>query len=123
MAKEDREEWALGVALAHYSMGAGIKKFRERGKAGVTKKLTQMYNMNIFQPVPRELLRKEERAKALALLMFLKKKRDESIKARMCADGRKQRGGWTKQDTTSIRSAKQDDNYGASNIILPCPGS
>jgi hypothetical protein len=22
-----------------------------------------------------------------------------------------------------IRSAKQDDNYGASNIILPCPGS
>ncbi len=23
----------------------------------------------------------------------------------------------------SIRSAKQDDNYGALNIILPCPGS
>jgi hypothetical protein len=24
---------------------------------------------------------------------------------------------------TTIRSAKQDDIYGASNIILPCPGS
>ncbi len=23
----------------------------------------------------------------------------------------------------NIRSAKQDDNYGASNIVLPCPGS
>ncbi len=23
----------------------------------------------------------------------------------------------------SIRSAKQDDIYGASNILLPCPGS
>jgi hypothetical protein len=23
----------------------------------------------------------------------------------------------------SIRSAKQDDIYGASNIVLPCPGS
>ncbi len=23
----------------------------------------------------------------------------------------------------SIRSAKQDDNYGASNIVMPCPGS
>jgi hypothetical protein len=23
----------------------------------------------------------------------------------------------------TIRSAKQDDNYGASNIVLPCPGS
>ncbi len=22
-----------------------------------------------------------------------------------------------------IRSARQDDNYGASNIVLPCPGS
>ncbi len=25
--------------------------------------------------------------------------------------------------TENIRSAKQDDNYGASNIVLPCPGS
>jgi hypothetical protein len=25
--------------------------------------------------------------------------------------------------TATIRSAKQDDNYGASNIVLPCPGS
>jgi hypothetical protein len=23
----------------------------------------------------------------------------------------------------NIRSAKRDDNYGASNIVLPCPGS
>jgi hypothetical protein len=27
-----------------------------------------------------------------------------------------------KRKLTSIRSAKQDDNYGASNIVLPCPG-
>jgi hypothetical protein len=94
--EEDREEWALGVALAHYSMGVGIKKFQESGKAGVTKELTQMHNMNVFQPVTRELLSKEERAKALALLMFLKEKRDESVKARMCTDGRKQRGVWRK---------------------------
>jgi hypothetical protein len=26
-------------------------------------------------------------------------------------------------DRHNIRSAKQDDNYGASNIILPCPSS
>ncbi len=34
--------------------------------------------------------------------------------------------GWAYFDdvkTTLIRSAKQDDNYGASSIILPCPGS
>jgi hypothetical protein len=33
--------------------------------------------------------------------MFLKEKRDHSVKARMCADGQKQRWDWTKQDTTS----------------------
>ncbi len=60
-----------------------------------------MHNMNLFQPVMRESLSKEERAKALTLLMFLKEKRDESVKARMCANGRKQRGDWTKQATTS----------------------
>jgi hypothetical protein len=26
-------------------------------------------------------------------------------------------------ENKNIRSAKQDDNYGASNIVLPCPGS
>jgi hypothetical protein len=60
-----------------------------------------MHDMNVFQPVMRELLSKEERAKALALLMFLKEKSDESGNARMCADKRKQREDWTKQDTTS----------------------
>ena len=33
--------------------------------------------------------------------MFLKEKRDSSVKACMCADGRKQKDGtWSKQDTT-----------------------
>ncbi len=34
--------------------------------------------------------------------MFHKEKRDSSVKARMCADGQKQKEGtWSKQDTTS----------------------
>ena len=42
----------------------------------------------------------EERAKALALLMFLKEMRNKSVKARMCTNGREQRGHLAKQDTT-----------------------
>jgi hypothetical protein len=45
----------------------------------VSKELTQMYNMSVFCPVMRELLSKEERKKALALLMFLKEKRDTTV--------------------------------------------
>ncbi len=32
-------------------------------------------------------------------------------------------GGDVGNGGEGIRSAKQDDNYGASNIVLPCPGS
>ena len=42
-----------------------------------------------------------KKRKALSLLMLLKEKRDSSVKARMCADERKQKDGtWSKQDTT-----------------------
>jgi hypothetical protein len=45
----------------------------------VSKELTQMYDMSVFCPVTWELLSKEERKKALALLMFLKEKRDTIV--------------------------------------------
>jgi hypothetical protein len=60
-----------------------------------------MHNMEVFCPVTRDLLTKEERMKAIASLMFLKEKRDHLVKARMCANRQNQRGDWTKQDTTS----------------------
>jgi hypothetical protein len=53
----------------------------------VSKELTQMHNMEVFCFVTKDLLTKEEGTKAFASLMFLKKKRDHSVKARMCADG------------------------------------
>ena len=67
----------------------------------MTKELTQMHDMNVFCPIEVESLTYNEKKKALLLLMFLKEKRDSSIKARMCADGHKQKyGAWAKQDTT-----------------------
>ena len=85
--EDNRLEWVLGIALVHYSMKAGIKKFQDRGEAGVSKELTQMHDMEVFRPVTRDSLTKEERTKAVASLMFLKEKRDHLVKARMCADG------------------------------------
>ncbi len=76
----DREEYALGVVLVKYGISPGIKKFQERGEAGVTKELTQMHNIDLFHPVMRDDLTCDERKKALASLMFLKEKRDQSVK-------------------------------------------
>jgi hypothetical protein len=52
--EDDRLEWALGVALVHYSMKAKIKKFQDRGKAGVSKELTQMHGMEVFCTTTRD---------------------------------------------------------------------
>ncbi len=107
VAVEDREELALGVILQQYSIGAGLKKFGEQGEQGVTKELTQLHNMEVFRPIHKEALTKEERAKAMSSLMSLKEKRDKSIKGRFCADGRKHCGEWTKQDSTSSTVATE----------------
>ena len=60
-----------------------------------------MHDMDVFHPVMKDDLTRDERKRALTSLMFLKEKRDLSVKARMCTDGRGQRGDWSKQDTTS----------------------
>jgi hypothetical protein len=67
----------------------------------MTKELTQMHDVDLFCPIKRDSLTKEERAKALVLLKFLKKKWDKTVKALMCTDGQKQRGNWSKQESTS----------------------
>jgi hypothetical protein len=77
----DRDKYAPGVALVTYGIGPGIKKFKERGEAGVTKELTQMHDMDVFRLIMKDDLTRDERKKALASLMFLKEKRDQSVKA------------------------------------------
>ena len=64
--EEDREEFALGVALVHYAMNAGIKKFKEKGEGGATKELTQMHDINVFHPIEVESLTYDEKKKALS---------------------------------------------------------
>jgi hypothetical protein len=61
--EEDREEFALGAILVHYSMNAGIKKFKEKGEAGATKELTQMHDMNEFHLIEVESLTYDEEKK------------------------------------------------------------
>ena len=87
---EDRLEYALGVILQQYSIGAGLKKFQERGGKGVFKELAQMHNMEVFTPILHGDLSNEDKQKAVSSLMFLKEKRDKTIKGRFCTDGRKQ---------------------------------
>ena len=60
-------------------MNSGIKKFKAKGKAGVTKELTQMHGMREFLPIEMESLTYDKKKKAHSLLMFLKEKRDRLV--------------------------------------------
>ncbi len=89
--EEDKEKFTLRVALVHYSMNGSIKKFETKGKAGVTKELTRMHAISVFHPIKVESLTYDEQKKAHLSLMFLKKKRDSLVKARMCFMGASKR--------------------------------
>jgi hypothetical protein len=80
------------------SLKKGFKKFPKRVEAAVTKELLHLHMKDTFAPMNGAELTDEQKKAALQSMMFLKEKRDGSIKGRACADGRKQREGSTKSD-------------------------
>jgi hypothetical protein len=88
-------------AMTQYSLKKGLRKFQKVGEAAVSKELRQLHMRDTFTPQKVEDLSEIQKRGALESLMFLKEKRDGSIKGRACADGRKQRETATPGDATS----------------------
>jgi hypothetical protein len=88
-------------AMTQYSLNRGLRKFRGKGEKAVEKELGQLHMKGTLSHVQVKDLSPVQKKGALESLMFLKEKRDGSIKGRACADGRKQREGSTKSDATS----------------------
>jgi Reverse transcriptase (RNA-dependent DNA polymerase) len=89
------------TVMTQYNMKKGIKMFGEAGTDAVLKELKQLHDKNTFQPKMPSTLTAAEKSAALQCLMFLKEKRNGSIKGRGCADGRKQRLYTAKEDASS----------------------
>eukprot|EP00957_Ditylum_brightwellii_P127507 9723822-Ditylum_brightwellii.AAC.1 len=87
--------------MTQYSLGKGLKKFKEKAAEAVVDEFTQLHKKETFEPVNYEDMAEEERDEALEALMFLKEKRDGRIKGQPCADGRKQRKILNRNDATS----------------------
>ena len=79
-------------------MKKGLRKFGNKAEAAMGKELSQLHNCEAFAPVRPT---PAQRRAALESIMTVKEKRDGTIKGRHCADGRKQRGAMTKEETTS----------------------
>jgi hypothetical protein len=76
-------------AMTRYSLRKGLKKFQKVGEEAISKELKQLHMKDSFGPQNSEELSEEQKRGALESLMFLKKKRDGSVKGRACAGVRK----------------------------------
>ena len=83
------------------SMKQGLRMFGEDGYAAVRKEMQQLHDRKVMQPINRKDLTLAKKREALGYLMFLKKKRNGTVKGRGCADGRKQRAYISKEESTS----------------------
>ena len=61
----------------------------------------QIHTRNAYVPLDAAKLTPAQKAAALESIMTVKHKRDDSIKSRFCADGRKQRGHIPREETAS----------------------
>ena len=79
--------------------------FGEKDDTPVTTELTQIHDMETYEPVEPKTMTYEDRKKALASLLFITEKRNGDIKARKVAsDGSRQRSydGYIKSDGSSL---------------------
>ena len=97
----DNNDKLTSTIFTQYSLKKGIKVFGNAGTTAVIKELKQLHVRAAIKPVHKHTLTSEQRHRALQYLMFLKQKRTGEIKARGCADGRKQRGYVLKENSSS----------------------
>jgi Reverse transcriptase (RNA-dependent DNA polymerase) len=87
--------------MTQLSMKAGLKRWKDKGESAISEELSQLHFRDTFDPLNPKELSKEEYNKVLESHLFLKQKRDDSIKGRMVAGGDKQRSIIPAQEASS----------------------
>ena len=93
--------------LQTYSLKQGIKKFGDRGVAAAHKEMKQLNDRVVFEPISIEAMTSIERKRAMEGILFLNEKRDETVKARMCANGSSQRAYISREEGSSLTAASE----------------
>ena len=89
------------TVLTQYPVKRGLEIFGEKGSEAVMSEVGQLDKMGVIEPQDASSLSRNQKRRALPYLMFLKQKRCGKIKARGCADGRRQRIYKSKEETAS----------------------
>jgi hypothetical protein len=89
------------TSMTQLSLKTGLKTWGDRTTKAVSKELAQLHYRDTFEPMDPKQLSKEDFSNALESHLFLKQKRDKSIKGRIVAGGNKQRGTIPKEEASS----------------------
>ena len=87
--------------MTQHSITKGLKLFGDAGVNAIMNELHLLHDRGVLESKTAAQLSPEQRKDALQYLMFLKQKRNRTIKGRGCADGRKQRATTTKEEASS----------------------
>ena len=125
------QDEVLHIVMTQYLLKKGMALFGDEADESVVKEFTQLHNMDTIIPVHRSDLTSAQRRAALRTLMFLKRKRDGSLKSRACADGSVQRPLYTKAEVSSptvatesvMLTAVVDAHEGRDVAIMDIPGA
>jgi hypothetical protein len=89
------------TALTQCNLKRGLKEFGDDRITALGKEVEQLHTRKVAKPVDSSKLSREEKRASLRCLMFLTRKRCGRVKARECADGRKQRETTKKEDASA----------------------
>lgn len=93
------------TVMTQMNMKKGLLKFEDAGVDAVMKELKQLDDRKILAPKTASEMSAKEQKRALQYSMFLKQKRNGTIKGRGCADGRKQRAYTLKEEVSLLTIA------------------
>jgi len=89
-------------------MNKGLKAFDAAERAAVHKEMKQLHDRKVLITADANEISRGDRREALKYLMFLKMKRNGTVKGQGCADGSKQRMHTSKEErrppTVAIKS-------------------
>ncbi|CAK9034338.1 CCHC-type domain-containing protein, partial [Durusdinium trenchii] len=100
------ERFLTGVILTQMSARAGLIKHGKNAEKVLLKEFTQFKDMDVMEALDPDKLTPQQIKDALGMIGVIQEKRNHTpeapeLKYRGCADGRKERGKYTKEETAS----------------------
>ena len=97
----DLHEHVVAFTFNQMSERDGIKKHGEAAILALFKEFAQLHEKKVFRAIKASELNGTQKKNAQHAINLIKEKRNGILKGRTCADGRKQRKWYSKEETTS----------------------